>query len=200
MIGELLSAPAALGAFGLALLIFGLLPGLVLSLIVRMIPDIDRRRELQAELYEVPRWERPFWVLQQFEVAIRIGLFPEIAWWFEFWGGRLIWRRAVLESGLERHLAHPDTFDVPEAELKAELRPGDQVKLMWGVKRGPAAGERMWVTITARHGDQLTGTLDNWAVIVYLRPGETIKFHIDDIIDCVLEDEEQEDDDVEQVA
>lgn len=194
MIGDFLNVPDAMGGFGLALAIFGFLPGMVLSLIVRMIPDLDRRRELQAELYEVPRWERPFWVLQQFEVALRQGLLPEVAWWFEFWSGRLIWRRATLESGLERHLAHPDTFDVPKAQLKAELRPGDQVKLMWGVKRGSAAGERMWVTITDRDGDWLVGTLDSWAMIVYLRPGEVIKFHIDDIIDCVLSDVEQEED------
>jgi hypothetical protein len=42
-------------------------------------------------------------------------VFPDFAWCFEFWGGRLIWRRAVLESGLERHLAHADPFEVPEA-------------------------------------------------------------------------------------
>jgi hypothetical protein len=189
--GELLGVPGALGAFGLALLIFGFLPGMVLSLIVRMIPDMDRRRELQAELYEVPRWERPFWVLQQFEVALRVGLFPEIGW---LWG-RHVWHRCKLESGMESHLRWPDSFEVPSEGAKAELRPGDRAKLMWSVKRMP--GERMWVTITHRDGDNLTGTLYNWAVFAYLRPDETVTFHIDDIIDCIFEDEGDE---AEQVA
>ena len=98
----------ALGALSVALLIFGFAPGMVLSLIVRLLAKDDpRRRELQAELYVVPRWERPFWVCEQFEVALREGLFPEICWWFEFWGGRLVWHRAKLESGLEMHQRRP---------------------------------------------------------------------------------------------
>lgn len=105
MIGELLSIQGAIGAFALSMVIFGLAPGLALAAIVRLIPDPDRRRELQAELYEVPRWERPYWVAQQLEVAIRVGLFPEIAW---YWG-RHVWHRSKIESGLERHLQHPDS-------------------------------------------------------------------------------------------
>lgn len=191
MIEELLGVRGALGGLGVALLIFGFAPGIVLSLIVRLLAKDDPRRdELQAELYAVARWERPFWVFEQFEVALRQGLFPEVSWWFEFWGGRLVWRRAKLESGLDRHQSHPDTFWVPDTNEKALLRPGDQVKLMWTVKRGPAGGERMWVTVTHRDGDKLVGTLDNYAVIVYLRPDETIEFHIDDIIDYSLEEDD----------
>lgn len=37
------------------------------------------------------------------------------------------------------------------------------------------------------------GTLDNWAIFAYLHPDETIKFHIDDIIDCILADDEPDD-------
>lgn len=186
MIGELLGVPTALGAFGLALLIFGFAPGIVLAAIVRLIPDPDRRQELQAELYEVPRWEQPFWVAQQFEVAIRVGLFPEVAW---YWG-RHVWHRSKIDSGLERHREYPDSFWVPSPEEKAALRPGDSVKLMWSVKRMEAAGERMWVTITERDGDRLKGTLDNWAIFVHLNHGEIVKFHIDDIIDCIFEGED----------
>lgn len=78
------------------------------------------------------------------------------------------------------------------------MRPRDSVKLMWAVKRMPAQAERIWVTSTERDGDRLVGTLDNWAVFAFLHPGETVKFHIDDIIDYMLEDEE--DDAAEQVA
>lgn len=186
MIGELIGAPGALGAFALAVLIFGFAPGMVLAAIVRLIPDVDRRRELQAELYEVPRWERPFWVFEQLEVAIRVGLAPRVEW---YWG-RHVWHRSKLESGLERHRQHPDTFEVPDDEEKAEIRPGDHVKLMWSVERLP--GERMWVLVTERKGDRLVGTLDNWPVCVYKNYGEKVSFHIDDIIDCQFEETEIE--------
>jgi len=183
VINELIEAPGALGAFTLAVLIFGFAPGIVLAMIVRLIPDHDRRLELQAELYEVPRWDRPFWVAQQFEVALRIGLAPRIEW---MWG-RHVWHRCKLESGLERHRAHPVSFEIPDVRDKAAIRPGDRVKLMWSVKRFP--GERMWVTVTNRKGDRLVGILDNLPVFVYMSPGEPVSFHIDDIVDCILEDE-----------
>ncbi len=51
-----------------------------------------------------------------------------------------------------------------------------------------------------RDGDLLVGTLDNWAVYAYLRPEETTKFHIDDIIDCIFEDDGVEDEAPEEVA
>lgn len=183
MIRDLVGADSGLAALCVALLVFGFAPGLLLALIVRLIPDLERRRELQAELYEVPRWERPFWVAEQFEVAIRVGLWPQVEW---FWG-RHLWHRAKLESGLARNLACPSTFWVPNSEEKGQLCPGDHVKLMWSVKRFP--GERMWVTITHRDGQQLTGTLNNYAVFAYLEPGEVIKFHIDDIIDYSFGDD-----------
>lgn len=177
MIRELLAIPGQFWVFLLAIGIFGFAPGMVLALIVRLIPDVDRRKELQAELYEVPRWERPFWVAEQFEVALRIGLPVHVEW---IWG-RYFWHRSKLESGLERHLEYPDSFEIPGTEEKAEVRPGDHVKLMWSVER--LGGERMWVKVTKRKGDQLVGTLDNWPLYAYMNPDEKVTFHIDDIID-----------------
>lgn len=174
----------AFGAFLVSVLIFGFAPGFVLAGLVRLIPDPDRRQELQAELYEIPRWERPYWVAQQLEVAIRIGFFPRVSWRW----GRHVWHRAKIDSGLERHQEHPETFWIPEDEVKDDLRPGDLVKLAWTVSRSP--GERMWVRITDRDGDRLVGTLESWSVCAYLEPGETIKFHIDDVIDYEFEDDE----------
>ncbi len=197
MIKEILGVPGALGAFCLALVIFGFAPGLALSLILRLLPrDDPRRRELHAELYAVPRWERPFWVAEQFEVALRQGLFPEVSWFFEFWWGRLVRTRAKIESGLALHGEHPDTFWVPNAEEKADLRPGDLVKLMWVINRPRKSwpgGERMWVKITHRDGDNFVGTLDNWPVYVYLRPDETVRFHAEAIIDYSFPEGAQED-------
>ena len=184
---ELVSASGALGTLGIALIVFGFAPGMVLAAVVRLIPDEDRRRELQAELYEVPRWERPFWVAQQFEVALRIGLSPRISW---AWG-RHVWHRSRLECGLKRHLEWPDTFDVPSDEDKQLVVPGDLVKLMWEVARFP--GERMWVRVTARDGKNMRGTLENLPVYAFMDPGEQIRFNIDDIIDFdLIEDDENE--------
>jgi DNA-binding transcriptional MerR regulator len=61
--------------FGVALLIFGFAPGAALRLTVLAFSrDDPRRKELVAELYAVPRIERPFWVVEQLEVALLEGL------------------------------------------------------------------------------------------------------------------------------
>lgn len=65
---QLILAPVA----GAALL--GVVPGIVLRIVVLLYPDDRRRRELVAELYSVPKWERPFWVTEQIEVAVFEGL------------------------------------------------------------------------------------------------------------------------------
>ena len=60
---------------GVALLVFGLAPGIVLRLILLIYPRAHpRRRELLAELYAVPMIVRPFWVAQQLEVAFFEGV------------------------------------------------------------------------------------------------------------------------------
>lgn len=179
MIEALFGAPTALAAFGLSLLIFGFAPGMVLALIVKLIPDEDRRRELQAELYEVPRWERPYWVAQQFEVALRLGVFPRIEW---YWG-KYVWHRGKIESGVERNRQSPDTFWIPDEEEKALVGPGSIVKLMWHVPRLEMSGERMWVRVTHRRGDRLVGRLDNAPICLFADYDDVVKFHIDDVID-----------------
>lgn len=188
MISELINTTSALGLLGLAIVVYGIAPGLALALIVKLLhKDDPRRRELQAELYAVPRWERPFWVGEQLEVALREGLFPMTVW---YWG-RWVWHRTKVERGMDFHLASPDTFEVPSDEAKADLRPGDHVRLTFRVQRyGGCAGERMWVEVFHRDGDKLKGTLINSPVFVHMDAGEVVKFHIDDIIDCSFEDEE----------
>jgi hypothetical protein len=71
MIAQLLAWPT----LGVALLAFGFAPGVVLRLIVLFYRRGNpRRQELLAELYAVPRIERPFWVAEQLEVALFEGL------------------------------------------------------------------------------------------------------------------------------
>lgn len=79
MIAQLLAWPT----LGIALLVFGFAPGVVLRLIVLFYPrGHPRRRELLGELYAVPRIERPFWVAEQLEVALFEGLRGRVGAWF----------------------------------------------------------------------------------------------------------------------
>ncbi|MBV8540955.1 MAG: hypothetical protein JO063_14370 [Pseudonocardiales bacterium] len=72
---ELLKAIESWHSLLLALVVFGLAPGVCLRLVVLAYPRGDpRRAELIAELYAVPRWERPLWVAEQLEVALFEGL------------------------------------------------------------------------------------------------------------------------------
>jgi hypothetical protein len=72
---ELLQAVASWQALGGVLLLFGFGPGVVLRTVLLIYPKSHpRRRELIGELYACPRWDRPLWVAEQFEVAIFEGL------------------------------------------------------------------------------------------------------------------------------
>ena len=75
MVTELLEAVAYWPNLALVIVVFGFAPGFVLRLIVLAYPRSDPRRdELIAELYAVPRIQRPLWVAQQLEVALFEGL------------------------------------------------------------------------------------------------------------------------------
>lgn len=78
MIAQLLAWPT----LGMALLVFGFAPGVVLRLIVLFYRRGNlRRQELLGELYAVPRIERPFWVAEQLEVALFEGLCDRYKAW-----------------------------------------------------------------------------------------------------------------------
>jgi hypothetical protein len=71
----LLTAVTSWPSLVLVLVVFGFAPGFCLRLIVLAYPRNDPRRdELVAELYAVPRIERPLWVAEQLEVALFEGL------------------------------------------------------------------------------------------------------------------------------
>ena len=72
---EFLEAIASWPSLLLVVVVFGFAPGLCLRLIVLAYPRGDpRRAELIAELYAVPRIQRPLWVAEQLEVALFEGL------------------------------------------------------------------------------------------------------------------------------
>jgi hypothetical protein len=164
----------------IALLVFGLAPGLALRLIVLAFHrDDPRRQELLAELYTVPRLERPFWVFEQLEVALCEGVWERIVWAAT---GRIVWRWR-LDSGVEMNRQYPETFEIPTVEEKRALRPGCMVKLMFMLKDG--SGERMWVRITesAGHGHHVGALSNTPAFIPRLEPGTTVRFNDDHVID-----------------
>lgn len=72
---DLFEAVASWRTLPLVLAVFGVAPGLVLRLIVRVYPREDpRRKELVAELYAVPRLERPLFVAEQLELGLTEGV------------------------------------------------------------------------------------------------------------------------------
>ena len=67
-------------SFLLFLLVFGVMPGVVLRIIVLAHPrNSGRRKELIAELYAVPRVQRPLWVAEQLELALTEGIGGRLA-------------------------------------------------------------------------------------------------------------------------
>ena len=99
MIAQLLAWPT----LGVALLVFGFAPGVVLRLIVLFYSRGNpRRQELLGELYAVPRVERPFWVAEQLEVALFEGLRDRYKARFDRSIARMSDQLTVLEQALEQ--------------------------------------------------------------------------------------------------
>jgi hypothetical protein len=81
MVTELLDTIVSWRSFAVALLVFGFAPGALLRMIVLAFHrDDPRRSELLAELHAVPRIERPFWVVEQLEVALFEGILGRLSW------------------------------------------------------------------------------------------------------------------------
>lgn len=160
---------------------FGFAPGAALRLIVLAFPrDDPRREELLAELYAVPRRDRPVWVFEQLEIAVSEGLLGRVRWALT---GRVIhrWR---LRSGMEMHRRSPETFWVPSEDEKVCIAPGMSVKLVFEMRDG--WGERMWVDVERVGRRRLVGRLGNQPIgIPRLSRGDTVKFKLEDIIDIV---------------
>jgi hypothetical protein len=180
----MLNALASWHTFALALVVFGFAPGALLRLIVLAFhPDDPRRRELLAELHAVPRIDRPFWVLEQLEVALCEGLWDRVTWAAT---GRIIYRWR-LACGVKRHQAYPDTFEIPSDALKRAIQPGTTVRLIFEMNDGWGGmrwGERMWVRVIAVKRRHLIGTLHNQpAGIPRLDRDDVVKFKRNHIID-----------------
>jgi hypothetical protein len=178
---------AALMAIGV-LFAYGFCPGVFLRLIVLLYHrDDPRREELVAELYVVPRRERPVWVVEQLEVALFEGLRKRLVWMAT---GRLFdrWR---LGSGVAMNRKYPTSFWIPDYQEKQAIVPGVHVRLIFEMtmmRGGESWGERMWVEVDKIGRRRLVGTLLNDPVgIPRLDAGDKVKFSRDDIIDIIWE-------------
>lgn len=103
------------------------------------------------------------------------------------------WREGgyALDSGVELHEAHPDTFDLPDEAARMCVPEGVHVKLIFLLRRRSRYGhwiphrERMWVDVEKSGGGEYVGLLINRPVLADtdLRPGHRIKFRAEHIID-----------------
>ncbi len=178
MVAEVLDAILSWPTFVIALVVFGFAPGAVLRLIVLAFPSDDpRRRELLAELHAVPRIERPFWVMEQLELALFEGIWGRVVWAAT---GRIIDRWRLDDYVAELHRVEPEMYGLSDEEIAA-IEPGTLVKLTFTMKDGWA--ESMWVRTVAIGKDRFVGRLANQpAGIPRLNHGDKIKFKKDHIV------------------
>jgi hypothetical protein len=126
MVTALLGHFDLIGAAIICLFAYGFFPIFFLRIIVLAYHREDpRREELLAEVYIVPRRERPVWVVEQLEVAICEGLRKRFVWAIT---GRIIYRWH-LESGVMMNRKYPESFWIPDEEEKQAIVPGVHVRL-----------------------------------------------------------------------
>jgi hypothetical protein len=107
----------------------------------------------------------------------------------------------LIEDPAARHERYPDSFWLPDDELRAAIGPGSQVKLLlWFADEDVAGqlvaqGERMWALVEARAGDLVQGRLASPPVAARapLQMGAPIEFRAADAIDVLAPDEDWHD-------
>ncbi len=68
----------------------------------------------------------------------------------------------TLDDGVEINREHPHTYEIPPAEERNNLVPGQLVKLVFRIAHGDEVDvERMWVEVTGTRPGGYVGVLDN---------------------------------------
>ncbi|WP_373033752.1 DUF2314 domain-containing protein [Sulfurovum sp.] len=98
-----------------------------------------------------------------------------------------------LDNGEELHREYPDSFSIPNKEIRGSLKPGNIVKLIFRMEETPGSDEvsveRMWVQVTKTHKFYYEGVLDNVPTgSECVNYGQTVNFKSCHVID-VYEDE-----------
>jgi hypothetical protein len=99
----------------------------------------------------------------------------------------------IIEDPAEWHAASPETFWLPDDELRRSIRPGSRVQLIFWLldedDDGEAfpQGERMWLLVTRFDESRGTGLLASRPVsaLAPLELGQTLQFRADDTIDVL---------------
>lgn len=87
----------------------------------------------------------------------------------------------LLVDAEQRQAEHPDTFEIPDAELRSILDKGLLAKV---ILESNGAGERVWLKITRVDGDTYTGSCMNDPIFTtVVRKGTRIRFGARHIID-----------------
>jgi hypothetical protein len=86
------------------------------------------------------------------------------------------------------------TFFRPSPTLLGKVSTGDLIKVWFQYRAKPwhqSCGERMWVRVTGRDGDEVTGELDNIPTdIIGLRLGSPLQFEVKNILSAEYADPE----------
>lgn len=107
-----------------------------------------------------------------------------------------------LKSGQALNEAHPDTFEIPDAEERSAVVPTDFVKLVFEISEfDPETnefeglhGERMWVKVEGSYGPYFWGTLSNDPSTDLLSHGDPVVFlpeHIISIVDAAQQERDE---------
>jgi hypothetical protein len=99
-----------------------------------------------------------------------------------------------LRSAEESHTKNPDTFWIPTLEERQSLQRGQAARLIFDIEvadegKAKTVGERMWVIVTEKIGEDYIGVLDNQPACMsfedgfYLRFGAEVPFSVQHVID-----------------
>lgn len=93
-----------------------------------------------------------------------------------------------LENGEKLHRENPETFLIPDLELRCSVLPGAIVKLIFNMlendKTDETSVERMWVVVKSVDNGFYVGTLDNDPYgNVSIKCGDEVVFGAEHIID-----------------
>lgn len=92
--------------------------------------------------------------------------------------------RFTLDDAVARHHEHPDTFEIPDAQVRENLSIGDIAKLIFRIEvDGCEQVERMWVKVTGIEGKSYSGILDNDATCSPdVHSGLAVRFRAEHVI------------------
>ncbi|MBA0205373.1 DUF2314 domain-containing protein [Pectobacterium aroidearum] len=99
-----------------------------------------------------------------------------------------------LDDGEALNREYPDSFWIPDKEVRESLVPDDFVKLIFRMEKTAGADElsveRMWVRVTTKHRAFYQGVLDNTPTgSDCVRCGQIVTFHACHVIGIYEKDE-----------